>query len=50
MQARIYGERGGRHIPGSVKSQGRQNILAKLILKIMYLMKKNIYFYYIIIC
>jgi hypothetical protein len=25
----------GRHMPGGVKSQGRQNILAKLILKMM---------------
>jgi hypothetical protein len=32
----------GRHMPGGVKSQGRQNILAKLILKMMYLMKKKI--------
>jgi hypothetical protein len=28
-------------MPGGVKSQGRQNILAKLILKMMYRMKKN---------
>jgi hypothetical protein len=48
----------GRHMPEGVKSQGRQNILAKLILKIMYLMKninKTIkkgksMFYYLIIC
>jgi hypothetical protein len=41
----------GRHVLGGVvKSQGRQNILAKLILKIMYLMKKNCMFYYVIIC
>jgi hypothetical protein len=32
----------GRYIPGGVKSQGRQNILTKLILKIMYQMKKKI--------
>jgi hypothetical protein len=31
----------GRHMSGGVKSQGRQNILAKLILKMVYLMKKN---------
>jgi hypothetical protein len=31
----------GRHMPGGVKFKGRQNILARLILKIMYLMKKN---------
>jgi hypothetical protein len=31
----------GRHMTRGIKSQGRQNILAKLILKMMYLMKKN---------
>jgi hypothetical protein len=47
----------GRHMPGGVKSQGRQNILAKLILKMMYLMKKKSktikkikWFNYVIIC
>jgi hypothetical protein len=41
----------GRHMPRGVKFQGWQNILAKLILKMMYLMKKkNSMFYYIIIC
>jgi hypothetical protein len=31
----------GRHMSGGVKSQGWQIILAKLILKMMYLMKKK---------
>jgi hypothetical protein len=30
----------GRHMPGGLKSQGWQNILVKLILKMMYPMKK----------
>jgi hypothetical protein len=30
----------GRHMPRGVKSQKRQNILEKLILKMMYLMKQ----------
>jgi hypothetical protein len=32
----------GKHMPRGVMSRRRQNILAKLILKIMYLMKKKI--------
>jgi hypothetical protein len=54
MQAHIQG---GRQMPRGVKSQGRQNILAKLISKMMYLIKKNkkrkkenSMFYYNIIC
>jgi hypothetical protein len=42
-QAHIYGGRGtGKHMLGGVKFQGWQMFLAKLILKMMNLMKKNI--------
>jgi hypothetical protein len=37
----LRGKGTGRYMPVDVKSQGRENILAKLILKMMYLMKKK---------